>query len=139
MKKCSAGGRALMQLDFTNFMSILELISNHKYIEYRQYVDIFIKAYYFSNEQFEEWIVEQKNLEPVQYSNKQLTNLIQCVCVSDKRTRQKLLNLLGTTNTTATTTTTTSNPSYTAANTTLTGGTTSATATASSISSSTTT
>ncbi|KAI8118797.1 hypothetical protein FF38_10946 [Lucilia cuprina] len=95
VKKCSAGGRALMQLDFTNFMSILELISNQKYIEYRQYVDIFIKAYYFSNEQLEEWIMEQKSLEPPQYSNKQLMNLIQCVCVSDKRTRQKLLNLLG--------------------------------------------
>lgn len=96
VKKCSAGGRALMQLDFTNFMSILELISNQKFTEHRQYVDTFIKAYYFSNEQFEDWIVEQKNLEPPQYSNKQLMNLIQCVCVSDKRTRQKLLNLLGT-------------------------------------------
>lgn len=85
-----------MQLDFTNFMSILELISNQKYIEYRSYVDIFIKAYYFSNEQFEDWIIEQKNSETPQYSNKQLMNLIQCVCVSDKRIRQKLLNLLGT-------------------------------------------
>lgn len=95
VKKCSAGGRALMQLDFTNFMSILELISNQKYTDYRAYVDVFIKAYYFSNEQLEEWIIEQKNLEPPQYSNKQLMNLIQCICVSDKRTRQKLLNLLG--------------------------------------------
>ncbi|XP_075155317.1 vacuolar protein sorting 50 [Haematobia irritans] len=97
VKKCSAGGRALMQLDFTNFMSIFELISNQKFAEHRQYVDTFIKAYYFSNEQFEEWIMEQKNLEPAQYSNKQLMNLIQCVCVSDKRTRQRLLNLLGST------------------------------------------
>lgn len=87
-----------MQLDFTNFMSILELISNQKYIEYRLYVDLFIKAYYFSSDQLEEWIVEQKNLEIPQYSNKQLVNLIQCICVSDKRTRQKLLNLLGTNN-----------------------------------------
>ncbi|XP_059223525.1 syndetin [Stomoxys calcitrans] len=99
VKKCSAGGRALMQLDFTNFMSIFELISNQKFSDHRQFVDMFIKAYYFSNEQFEEWIVEQKNVEPAQYSNKQLTNLIQCVCVSDKRTRQKLLNFLGTTST----------------------------------------
>ena len=87
-----------MQLDFTNFMSILELISNQKYIEYRSYVDLFIKAYYFPSDQLEEWIVEQKNLEIPQYSNKQLVNLIQCICVSDKRTRQKLLNLLGTYN-----------------------------------------
>uniref|UniRef100_A0A1A9UUY6 Coiled-coil domain-containing protein 132 n=1 Tax=Glossina austeni TaxID=7395 RepID=A0A1A9UUY6_GLOAU len=95
VKKCSAGGRALMQLDFTNFMSILELISNQKYPECRAYVDLFIKAYYFSNEQFEEWIIEQKNLQTQQYTNKQLTNLIVCACISDKRTRQKLLNLVG--------------------------------------------
>uniref|UniRef100_A0A1I8MG52 Uncharacterized protein n=1 Tax=Musca domestica TaxID=7370 RepID=A0A1I8MG52_MUSDO len=95
VKKCSAGGRALMQLDFTNFMSILELISNQKFPEHRQYVDIYIKAYYFANEQFEEWILEQKQQEPAQYSTKQLMNLIQCVCVSDKKVRQKLLNLLG--------------------------------------------
>ncbi|XP_067640510.1 syndetin isoform X3 [Eurosta solidaginis] len=93
VKKCSAGGRALMQLDFTNFMSILELISNQKFPEHRAYVDGFIKAYYYSNEQFEEWIDMQRNLE--QYSSKQLTNLIQCVCVSDKRTKQKLLQLIG--------------------------------------------
>ncbi|XP_054728286.1 syndetin [Anastrepha obliqua] len=93
VKKCSAGGRALMQLDFTNFMSILELISNQKYTHHRIYVDSFIKAYYYSNEQFKEWVDEQRNLE--QYSTKQLTNLIHCVCVSDKRTRQKLLQLLG--------------------------------------------
>lgn len=86
-----------MQLDFTNFMSILELISNQKYPAHRIYVDSFIKAYYYSNEQFEEWIDAQRNLE--QYSTKQLTNLIQCVCVSDKRTRQKLLQLLGGNNT----------------------------------------
>lgn len=84
-----------MQLDFTNFMSILELISNQKYPECRAYVDLFIKAYYFSNEQFEEWIIEQKNLQTQQYTNKQLTNLIVCACISDKRTRQKLLNLVG--------------------------------------------
>lgn len=84
-----------MQLDFTNFMSILELISNQKFPEHRQYVDIYIKAYYFANEQFEEWILEQKQQEPAQYSTKQLMNLIQCVCVSDKKVRQKLLNLLG--------------------------------------------
>ncbi|XP_037932293.1 syndetin-like [Teleopsis dalmanni] len=105
VKKCSAGGRALMQLDFTNFMSLLELISTLKFPEHRSYVDGFIKAYYFSNEQFEEWIETQKNLE--QYSAKQLTNLIQCVCVSDKRTRQKLLSLLGNANNLNTSTTST--------------------------------
>ncbi|XP_017839897.1 syndetin [Drosophila busckii] len=92
VKKCSPGGRALMQLDFANFMSFLELISNQKYPQHRIYVDVFIKSYYFAPEQFEQWIEQQR--ESDEYSAKQLTNLIQCICVSDKRTRQRLLQLL---------------------------------------------
>ncbi|XP_068145316.1 syndetin [Drosophila tropicalis] len=92
VRKCSAGGRALMQLDFANFMSFLELISNQKYSQHRCYVDVFIKSYYFSPEQFEQWIDQQR--QDVEYSSKQLTNLIQCICVSDKRTRQRLLQLV---------------------------------------------
>ncbi|XP_034478731.1 syndetin isoform X2 [Drosophila innubila] len=92
VKKCSAGGRALMQLDFANFMSFLELISNQKYPQHRAYVDVFIKSYYFSPEQFEQWIEQQRQTDD--YSAKQLTNLIQCICVSDKRTRQRLLQLM---------------------------------------------
>lgn len=92
VKKCSAGGRALMQLDFANFMSFLELISNQKYPQHRSYVDVFIKTYYFAPEQFEQWIEQQRLGD--EYSAKQLTSLIQCICVSDKRTRQRLLQLL---------------------------------------------
>ncbi|SPP74899.1 syndetin [Drosophila guanche] len=92
VKKCSAGGRALMQLDFANFMSFLELISNQKYPQHRSYVDVFIKTYYFSPEQFEQWIEQQRHEDD--YSVKQLSSLIQCICASDKRTRQRLLQLL---------------------------------------------
>ncbi|KAH8401503.1 hypothetical protein KR009_005924 [Drosophila setifemur] len=92
VKKCSAGGRALMQLDFANFMSFLELISNQKYPKHRSYVDVFIKTYYFAPEQFEQWIEQQRQGD--EYSSKQLSSLIQCICVSDKRTRQRLLQLL---------------------------------------------
>ncbi|KAH8277774.1 hypothetical protein KR018_006543 [Drosophila ironensis] len=92
VKKCSAGGRALMQLDFANFMSFLELISNQKYPQHRAYVDVFIKTYYFAPEQFEQWIEQQRLGD--EYSAKQLSSLIQCICISDKRTRQKLLQLL---------------------------------------------
>ncbi|KAH8253234.1 hypothetical protein KR032_004363 [Drosophila birchii] len=92
VKKCSAGGRALMQLDFANFMSFLELISNQKYPQHRSYVDVFIKTYYFAPDQLEQW-VEQQRLGD-EYSTKQLTNLIQCIYASDKRTRQRLLQLL---------------------------------------------
>ncbi|XP_017049931.1 syndetin [Drosophila ficusphila] len=94
VKKCSAGGRALMQLDFANSMSFLELISNQKYPQHRSYVDVFIKTYYFAPEQFEQWIEQQRLGD--EYSVKQLTSLIQCICVSDKRTRQRLLQLLDT-------------------------------------------
>lgn len=81
-----------MQLDFANFMSFLELISNHKFAQHRSYVDIFIKSYYFSPEQLEEWIEKQSKED--EYSSKQLTSLIQCICISDKRTRQRLLQVL---------------------------------------------
>lgn len=81
-----------MQLDFANFMSFLELISNQKYPQHRVYVDVFIKSYYFSPEQFEQFIEQQRQTDD--YSAKQLTNLIQCICVSDKRTRQRLLQLM---------------------------------------------
>lgn len=97
-----------MQLDFTNFMSMLELISQQKYVEYRLYVDSFIKAYYFSMEQFHNWILTQKELETAQYSLKQLTNLIICVCSSDKRMKNKLLQILGNNLSTNSTTTLTS-------------------------------
>ncbi|KAH8233815.1 hypothetical protein KR026_012664 [Drosophila bipectinata] len=92
VKKCSAGGRALMQLDFANFMSFLELISNQKYPQHRSYVDVFIKTYYFAPEQFEQWIEQQRQSD--EYSAKQLTSLIQCICINDKRTRHRLLQLL---------------------------------------------
>ncbi|KAH8297497.1 hypothetical protein KR044_013452 [Drosophila immigrans] len=105
VKKCSAGGRALMQLDFANFMSFLELISHQKYPQHSAYVDVFIKAYYFSPEQFEQWIEQQRQAD--EYSAKQLTNLIQCICVSDKRTRQRLLQLIEGSAINATTPTTT--------------------------------
>ncbi|XP_016930475.2 syndetin [Drosophila suzukii] len=110
VKKCSAGGRALMQLDFANFMSFLELISNQKYPQHRSYVDVFIKTYYFAPEQFEQWIEQQRLGD--EYSLKQLNNLIQCICVSDKRTRQRLLQLLdgGMTNGLTTSTTPTTTP-----------------------------
>lgn len=91
-KKCTAGGRALMQLDFAHFMSILELISAHKHPVHQQYVDGYIKAYYMPKDLLEQWIKEQKAKR--NYSNKQLTTLIQCTCLNDKRSRQKLLQII---------------------------------------------
>ena len=86
-KKCSAAGRALMQLDFTHFLSVLEMLSGMKHPIHQQYVDQYIKAFYMGSS-LEEFIVSQKN-----YSARHMTALINCAC-SDKKLRQKLLNLV---------------------------------------------
>lgn len=90
-----------MQLDFTNFMSIIELISGLKFFEHRSYVDVYLKAYYYPMEHFEEWVEAQKNLGI--YSKKQLINLIMCVCSGNKRIKQKLLTSLENLNSSSTT------------------------------------
>lgn len=90
-KKCSAAGRALMQLDFTHFLSVLEMLSGMKHPIHQQYVDQYIKAFYMGSS-LEEFIVSQKN-----YSARHMTALINCAC-SDKKLRQKLLNLVENTN-----------------------------------------
>lgn len=86
-KKCSAAGRALMQLDFTHFLSVLELLSGMKHPVHQQYVDQYLKAFYLGSS-LEEFITTQKS-----YSSKHLIGLINCAC-NDKKTRQKLLSLI---------------------------------------------
>lgn len=92
-KKCSTGGRALMQLDFTHLLSILELISTLKFPVHKSYVEIYVKAFYFPKDLLAEWIQEQsdKNL----YSAKHLNGLILCTCSNDKKMRQKLMAIIG--------------------------------------------
>uniref|UniRef100_A0A6B2ECI9 Coiled-coil domain-containing protein 132 n=1 Tax=Phlebotomus kandelakii TaxID=1109342 RepID=A0A6B2ECI9_9DIPT len=93
-KKCSTGGRALMQLDFTHFISLLELISGLKHSTHQAYVDAYVKAYYLPKDLLEEWIREQK--DSTEYSEKQLIGLVMCTCNNDKKTRQRLLGIIGT-------------------------------------------
>lgn len=81
-----------MQLDFTHFMSILELLSGFKFPHHHRYVDNYIKAYYMPKESLESWIVEEKIKRT--YSAKQFATLIACTCINDKRTRQKLMAIL---------------------------------------------
>ncbi|XP_058835853.1 syndetin [Topomyia yanbarensis] len=90
-KKCSAGGRALMQLDFIHFISILEIISGGKYPEHRAYVEQYIKAYYRPKDVLEQWLIEGHSRG---YSTKHLTALVQCACTTDKKLRQRLLALV---------------------------------------------
>lgn len=91
-RKCSAAGRALMQLDFTHFLSILEVLSGTKHPLHQQYVDQYLKAFYLGS-QLEEFIMMQKN-----YSSKHMIGLIHCTCSNDKKLRQKLLSIVENTN-----------------------------------------
>ena len=93
-KKCSTGGRALMQLDFTHILSFLELISGiSKFPTHQQYVDQYVKAYYMAKDDLENWMREQIGLN--NYSGKQLQGLILCACANDKKTRLKLMAMVG--------------------------------------------
>lgn len=90
-KKCSAAGRALMQLDFTHFLSVLELLSGMKHRVHQQYVDQYVKAFYLGSS-LEEFLTSQNS-----YSAKHMIGLINCAC-NDKKLRQKLLVLVESTN-----------------------------------------
>jgi len=59
-KKCSNGGRALMQLDFTQLKSKFEKVTLLRPMPHREYVELYIKAYYLPENSFEEWIKEHK-------------------------------------------------------------------------------
>lgn len=59
-KKCSNGGRALMQLDFTQFLLKFEKISGLRPVPHREYVENYVKAYYLPETELEVWIREHK-------------------------------------------------------------------------------
>ncbi|EZA61334.1 Coiled-coil domain-containing protein [Ooceraea biroi] len=88
-KKCSNGGRALMQLDFTQLQSKFEKLTSLRPMPHREYVELYIKAYYLPENSFEEWIKEHK-----EYSVKHLIGLISATCQNNKKTRQRLIALV---------------------------------------------
>lgn len=81
-----------MQLDFTHFMSILELLSGEKFPDHHRYVDSYIKAYYLPKDLLETWIQGEKAKRA--YSSKHLLSLIACTCSNDKKARQRLIAIL---------------------------------------------
>lgn len=88
VKKCSNEGRALMQLDFQQFLMKLEKLTDIRPIPDKEFVETYIKAYYLAENDMEGWIKEHR-----EYSTKQLTNLVN-VCLGshiNKKARQKLL------------------------------------------------
>lgn len=86
-KTCTPAGRALMLLDSTHFLSILETLSGNRYSLHQQYVENYVKAYYHGCS-LEEFITSNTC-----YSAKQLTGLINCAC-NDKKIRQNLHHIL---------------------------------------------
>ncbi|XP_066929033.1 syndetin-like [Clytia hemisphaerica] len=90
-KKCSNEGRALMLLDFQQFLMKVDKITNVKPVPDREYVENYIKAFYLSEAILEQWLSEHQ-----EYTPKQLNNLVTCGTASHigKKMRQKLLGLL---------------------------------------------
>ncbi|XP_064204347.1 syndetin isoform X1 [Anguilla rostrata] len=88
VKKCSNEGRALMQLDFQQFLTKLEKLTDIRPIPDKEFVETYIKAYYLTENDMEQFIKNHR-----EYSMKQLTNLVN-VCLGshiNKKARQKLL------------------------------------------------
>jgi len=49
-----------MQLDFTQLKSKFEKVTSLRPMPHREYVELYIKAYYLPENSFEEWIKEHK-------------------------------------------------------------------------------
>lgn len=113
VKKCSNEGRALMQLDFQQFLMKLEKLTDLRPIPDKEFVETYIKAYYLTENDMEQFIKNHRvrprccSLRlsraaglwsdrlslPQEYSMKQLANLVN-VCLGshiNKKARQKLL------------------------------------------------
>lgn len=114
MKKCSNEGRALMQLDFQQFLMKLEKLTDLRPIPDKEFVETYIKAYYLTENDMEQFIKNHRvsssppGADPPfrfplarllsfavlqEYSMKQLANLVN-VCLGshiNKKARQKLL------------------------------------------------
>ncbi|XP_076290955.1 vacuolar protein sorting 50 [Lasioglossum baleicum] len=88
-KKCSNGGRGLMILDFTQLKSKFETLTSLRPMPHREYVELYITAYYLPEETLEEWIKEHK-----EYSGKHLIGLICSACQKNKKTQQRLIGLI---------------------------------------------
>lgn len=54
-KKCSNAGRALMQLDFTQFMSQINSVCPINQMPQKELVEVYIKAYYLPETSLETW------------------------------------------------------------------------------------
>lgn len=88
-KKCTNEGRALMQLDYQQFLTKVESFTRIRPIPEKELVDEYIKAFYLTEPALEQWIKSRK-----EYTAKQLIALVNC-CTSDNRKgRMKLISMI---------------------------------------------
>ena len=88
-KKCTNEGRALMQLDYRQFVLKLEAISGLRPLPYQAYVSAYVKAFYIPESELEIWVQSHP-----EYSAAQLVALVNSVAYSNNKTRQKLNALI---------------------------------------------
>ncbi|XP_031783963.1 syndetin isoform X1 [Nasonia vitripennis] len=88
VKRCSNEGRALMQLDFTQFVAKFETITALRPMPHQEFVTTYIKAYYLPESSIESWIRDHS-----EYSPKQLIGLVTCIN-QNKRIKQRLLSVI---------------------------------------------
>nr|XP_027202297.1 syndetin-like [Dermatophagoides pteronyssinus] len=108
VRKCTNEGRALMQLDYEQFLSHMEKLMTSYYNQQerstgtsksnlkcylaneRLNVEEFIKAFYITESTFTEWIRQKTNV----YTGKQIVSLINCIAADNKKLRTSLLSAI---------------------------------------------
>ncbi|XP_076349286.1 vacuolar protein sorting 50 isoform X2 [Tachypleus tridentatus] len=88
-KKCTNEGRALMQLDYQQFLTKVEGLTDLRLVPERELVEGYIKAFYLLEPALEQWIRSHR-----EYTQKQLIGLVSCVTQLNKKGRQKLISLI---------------------------------------------
>lgn len=61
-KRCSNEGRALMQLDYRQFVVKLEKIIDRKPLPYQDYVTGYVKAFYIPEMDLEAWVKQHSEV-----------------------------------------------------------------------------
>eukprot|EP00124_Ichthyophonus_hoferi_P006166 Ihof_evm1s1268 gene=Ihof_evmTU1s1268 len=85
-KGCTNEGRALMMLDFQQFLSQLDRLTDIRPVPYVEVVESYIKAYYLTSKAMEQWISSRP-----EYTHRQLTMfLMNATNYLGKGDRQKL-------------------------------------------------
>ena len=90
-KKCNDQGRASMQLDFKVFLTAVEKQTDLRPIPHVQFMDTYIKAYYLTEDEAENWIKEHR-----EYNAKQLMSVILTGVGNraQKKSRQRFITLI---------------------------------------------